>query len=104
VAGLPPPPGNSKTTGGAVNVPGEGPSASKCWSRPVRQSPHAADGVYIVLEGSGVLKVEGKRVDMRERHAELVVSSAEHRFVPYEWLSVLVIFERQLQRGAAGTP
>jgi mannose-6-phosphate isomerase-like protein (cupin superfamily) len=59
-----------------------------------RQSPHDDDEVYIVLEGSGVLEVEGENVELREGHAVFVPAGAEHRFVGYEQLSVLVIFEK----------
>jgi mannose-6-phosphate isomerase-like protein (cupin superfamily) len=47
-----------------------------------------------VIEGSGVLEVEGENVELREGHAVFVPAGAEHRFVGYEQLSVLVIFER----------
>ena len=65
-------------------------------SQPDRQSPHADDEVYVVLEGHGMLEVEGERVELREGHAAFVAAGAEHRFVGYENLTVLVIFERQL--------
>jgi mannose-6-phosphate isomerase-like protein (cupin superfamily) len=59
-----------------------------------KQQPHADDEVYIVLEGHGVLDVEGEQVDLREGHALFVPAGAEHRFSGYEELSLLVIFER----------
>ncbi len=62
---------------------------------PDRQQPHADDEVYIVLEGSGVLEVEGKPVELREGHAVFVPAGAEHQFTGYEHLAVLVIFERR---------
>ena len=62
---------------------------------PDRQQPHEDDEVYVVLEGSGVLEVEDERVELREGHAVFVPAGAEHRFVGYEQLSVLVIFERR---------
>jgi mannose-6-phosphate isomerase-like protein (cupin superfamily) len=62
---------------------------------PDRQQPHADDEVYIVLEGSGVLEVEGKPVELREGHAVFVPAGAEHLFSGYEHLAVLVIFERR---------
>jgi mannose-6-phosphate isomerase-like protein (cupin superfamily) len=62
---------------------------------PDRQQPHADDEVYVVLGGSGVLEVEGKQVELREGHAVFVPAGAEHRFVGYEHLSVLVIFDRR---------
>jgi mannose-6-phosphate isomerase-like protein (cupin superfamily) len=61
---------------------------------PDRQQPHEDDEVYIVLEGSGVLEVEGHKVELREGHALFVPAHAEHRFRGYESLSLLVIFER----------
>src|ERR1700752_4077103 len=61
---------------------------------PDRQQPHEDDEVYIVLEGTGTLEVEGKPVELREGHAVFVPAGAEHRFSGYEQLSVLVIFER----------
>jgi mannose-6-phosphate isomerase-like protein (cupin superfamily) len=61
---------------------------------PDRQQPHEDDEVYIVLEGTGVLDVEGEQVELREGHALFVPAHAEHRFSGYESLSLLVIFER----------
>ena len=61
---------------------------------PDRQQPHADDEIYIVLEGSGVLDVEGTAVPVKEGDAVFVEAGAEHRFTAYERLSVLVIFER----------
>src|SRR5438874_5353757 len=60
---------------------------------PDRQQPHDDDEVYVVLEGSGVLDVEGQKVDLREGHALFVPAGADHRFSGYEHLSLLVIFE-----------
>jgi mannose-6-phosphate isomerase-like protein (cupin superfamily) len=57
-----------------------------------RQEPHADDEVYVVLEGRGVLEIEGKTVDLKEGQAVFVPAGAEHRFVGYEHLSVLVVF------------
>jgi mannose-6-phosphate isomerase-like protein (cupin superfamily) len=62
---------------------------------PDRQQPHEDDEVYVVLEGSGVLEVESEEVELREGHAVFVPAGAEHRFVGYERLSVLVIFQRR---------
>ena len=62
---------------------------------PDRQQPHADDEVYVVLEGTGALEVEGQQVELREGHAVLVPAGARHQFVGYEQLSVLVIFERR---------
>jgi mannose-6-phosphate isomerase-like protein (cupin superfamily) len=62
---------------------------------PDRQQPHDDDEVYIVLDGAGVLDVEGEQVELREGHAVFVPAGAEHRFSAYEQLAVLVIFERR---------
>ncbi len=59
---------------------------------PDRQQPHAEDEVYVVLEGSGVLEVEGVSTPLTEGHALFVAAGAEHRFTAYEHLSLLVVF------------
>jgi mannose-6-phosphate isomerase-like protein (cupin superfamily) len=62
---------------------------------PDRQQPHEDDEVYIVLEGRGMLEVEGESVPVSEGKAVFVEAGADHRFSAYEQLSVLVIFERR---------
>jgi mannose-6-phosphate isomerase-like protein (cupin superfamily) len=62
---------------------------------PDRQQPHADDEVYVVLEGSGVLEVEGQSVPVGEGDAVFVEAGADHQFTAYEHLSVLVIFARR---------
>ena len=61
---------------------------------PDRQQPHQDDEVYVVLEGRGTLDVEGERLDLHERQAAFVQAGAQHQFVGYEQLAVLVIFEK----------
>ena len=61
---------------------------------PDLQSPHEDDEVYVVLEGRGTLEVEGQQVELRNGHAVFVPAGAEHHFVGYEQLSVLVLFEK----------
>jgi mannose-6-phosphate isomerase-like protein (cupin superfamily) len=61
---------------------------------PDRQQPHEDDEVYVVLEGNGTLEVEDERVDLSEGQAVYVPAGAEHRFVGYEQLAVVVIFQR----------
>ena len=61
---------------------------------PDRQQPHEDDELYVVLEGSGVLDVEGEATPVREGSAVFVPAGAQHRFTGYEGLSVLVIFAR----------
>ena len=67
---------------------------------PDRQQPHEDDEIYVVLEGTGVLEVEGKSVPVQEGTAVFVEAGADHRFTAYEHLSVLVMFERK----PAGNP
>jgi mannose-6-phosphate isomerase-like protein (cupin superfamily) len=62
---------------------------------PDRQQPHEDDEVYVVLEGSGVLDVEGASVPVKQGDAVFVEAGADHRFSAYEQLSVLVIFDRR---------
>jgi mannose-6-phosphate isomerase-like protein (cupin superfamily) len=57
-----------------------------------RQQPHDYDEVYVVLEGSGVLEVEGEQTAVAEGQAVFVAAGAEHRFSAYERLALLVIF------------
>ena len=61
---------------------------------PDRQQPHEDDEVYVVLDGSGTLEIEGSSVDLHVGNAVFVPAGAEHRFVGYEQLAVLVIFEK----------
>ncbi len=62
---------------------------------PDRQQPHEDDEVYVVLEGSGSLEIGDECHELREGHAIFVPAGAEHRFVGYEHLAVLVVFERR---------
>jgi len=62
---------------------------------PDRQQPHADDELYVVLEGSGVLEVEGESTPVQEGSAVFVPAGADHGFTGYEGLSVLVIFARR---------
>jgi mannose-6-phosphate isomerase-like protein (cupin superfamily) len=61
---------------------------------PDRQQPHDDDEVYVVLEGRGVLEVEGVATPLEEGEGLFVPAGAEHGFTGYEQLAVLVIFDR----------
>jgi len=61
---------------------------------PDRQQPHEDDEIYIPLDGSGVLEVEGEPVPVEHGKALFVEAGADHRFTAYESLSLLVIFSR----------
>ena len=68
---------------------------------PDRQQPHGDDEVYVVLEGRGVLNVEGEAIPVEEGQAIYVPAHAEHQFTAYEGLSVLVIFAHTSGKAAA---
>ena len=61
---------------------------------PDHQQPHEDDELYVVLEGSGVLDIEGKATPVVQGQAIFVPAHARHQFTAYEGLSVLVIFAR----------
>jgi mannose-6-phosphate isomerase-like protein (cupin superfamily) len=62
---------------------------------PDRQQPHEDDEIYLVLEGSGVLEVDGTPVPVKEGDAVFVEAGADHRFSAYEQLALFVAFERK---------
>lgn len=57
-----------------------------------RQTPHAFDEVYLVLDGEGDLEVEGETRRLREGEAAFVAAGDDHRFANYESLTLLVVF------------
>ena len=59
---------------------------------PDRQQPHDVDEVYVVLEGNGVLEIEGRPVSLEQGQAIFVAAGADHRFTAYEQLALLVVF------------
>ena len=61
---------------------------------PDRQQPHEWDEIYVVLEGTGVLEVEGTPIQLEVGGAVFVRAGAEHRFSAYEHLAVLVLFDK----------
>ena len=61
---------------------------------PDRQQPHEWDEIYVALQGTGVLDVEGEAISLREGGAVFVRAGAEHRFSAYERLAVLVLFDK----------
>ncbi|HET7477529.1 MAG TPA: cupin domain-containing protein [Dermatophilaceae bacterium] len=57
------------------------------------QTPHSADEVYVVLRGSGTLRVEGEDTPAKAGSVLSVDQGKEHQFVDVsEDLQVLVIF------------
>jgi len=61
---------------------------------PDGQEPHSDDELYAVLEGRGVLEVEGERISLQRGETEFVPARVPHRFVEYERLALLVVFTR----------
>ncbi len=61
---------------------------------PDHQQPHADDEIYVVLEGHGSIEIDGTSVPLSEGQAVFVPAGADHRFIGYENLSVLVVFAR----------
>jgi mannose-6-phosphate isomerase-like protein (cupin superfamily) len=59
---------------------------------PDRQTPHAYDKVYVVLDGDGEIEVGGEIRHVTKGEAVFVAAHADHRFSGYETLSLLVIF------------
>ena len=59
---------------------------------PDRQTPHAFDEVYLVLDGEGEIEVEGERRRLVQGEAVFVAAGADHRFSNYERLTLLVVF------------
>jgi mannose-6-phosphate isomerase-like protein (cupin superfamily) len=64
---------------------------------PDHQVAHEDDELYVVLEGRGVLTIEGEPIPVEKGKAVFVSAGADHRFTGYEGLSVLVIFARPPQ-------
>ena len=61
---------------------------------PDHQEAHEDDELYVVLEGRGVLTVEGESSPLEEGQAAFVSAGDDHRFTGYEGLSLLVVFAR----------
>lgn len=59
---------------------------------PDRQTPHAFDEIYFVLDGEGDLEVEGEVRHVTKGEAAYVAAGADHRFAGYDTLSLLVVF------------
>jgi len=59
---------------------------------PDRQSPHAFDEIYVVLDGEGEIEVDGETRRVAKDEAVFVSAHADHRFSDYVTLSLLVIF------------
>ena len=58
---------------------------------PDHERVNAHSKIYIVLEGRGMLDVDGERLALREGRAAFVPAHANHVFSAYEYLTVLAI-------------
>jgi len=67
------------------------------------QEPHTEDEVYYVLEGRGVLRVNGKDVPVFPGALALVEAKAEHRFHSIEEDLVLLVLFAPAE-GSTGAP
>ena len=59
---------------------------------PDDQKPHEDDEIYVVLRGNGAIVVDRERVPLEQGQAIFVEALAEHRFVDYESMSLIVVF------------
>ena len=66
---------------------------------PDRQQPHVDDEVYVVLGGAASSTVEDESIEVSEGQAAFVPAGADHKFIGYEGLSVLVVFSRPHEAG-----
>lgn len=64
---------------------------------PDRTRRNADDELYVVLEGGGMLDVDGEQLELREGQAASVPGGTDHRFSAYENLTVLTILEKTIQ-------
>ena len=88
-----------RTSGGGYEIVHESPGLELgvyvlVAPEPDRQQPHEDDEIYLVLEGTGVLEVEGESVPVEEGTTVFVEAGADHRFTAYEHLAVFVVFAR----------
>jgi mannose-6-phosphate isomerase-like protein (cupin superfamily) len=61
---------------------------------PDHKRTNADDELYIVLEGSGMLEVDGEQLELREGHVAFVPAGVDQHFSAYEHLTVLTILDR----------
>ena len=61
---------------------------------PDTQQPHEWDELYFVLEGRGMLDVEGEKHPLEQGAAAFVAARAAHRFEDYERIVLPVVFDK----------
>ena len=47
------------------------------------QTPHSQDELYFVIEGSGVLEIEGRNISFDEGDALFVKAGEKHKFIEF---------------------
>ena len=57
-----------------------------------KQTPHTFDEAYVLLDGEGEIEIEGERSLLRRGQGVFVEAGVEHRFHPYDELTLLVVF------------
>jgi mannose-6-phosphate isomerase-like protein (cupin superfamily) len=57
-----------------------------------KQVPHVLDEFYVVLDGEGEVEIAGERRPIRRGEGVFVGAGVEHRFHPYDELTLLVVF------------
>ena len=65
---------------------------------------NAEDELYVVLEGRGMLDVDGEQLELREGRLAFVPAGSDHCFTAYEHLTVLAIRERDRMEPPSGGP
>jgi mannose-6-phosphate isomerase-like protein (cupin superfamily) len=61
--------------------------------KPDLQQPHTEDEVYYVLDGEGVVEIDGERTPVRPGSVVYIARHVRHRFVDYPaGLTLLVVF------------
>jgi mannose-6-phosphate isomerase-like protein (cupin superfamily) len=59
---------------------------------PDPQTPHREDEVYVVVEGTGAIMIDGVRHELAVGDQAYVAANVEHRFVDHDGMVLLVIF------------
>jgi len=57
-----------------------------------KQTPHTFDEAYVLLDGEGEIEIEGERSLLRRGQGVFVEAGVEHRFHPYDEVTLLVVF------------
>jgi mannose-6-phosphate isomerase class I len=75
-----------------------------CAPEPDQQRTSCNNALFVVLEGRGLLDVDGKELELLEADAAFVPAGAKYRFSSYEQLSVVVISQQDRGDGQMRHP